>query len=571
MVPRAESQQGRGSSPDPTQQNEVSWHSSTTTTGQNSNQKDSRWMGWVEESIDFFTCDEDVGKRVLEKALSLRQTPTKPPGPPNLDYAVQHDQFLEALLQVQTSTPLITAEDLALIRPSLSMSSSQSFASSQTSSLHSRAGDLDDLQQAFAMSRPLKLHRRKSKGARVMEREEKPVGRGSSPRKIHPLGRADSPVTVNLEDLEKSNLPPPASYLHPKCCLQKDKGKGDPVGSKLCAQNAEECLAKLQQKMELLTSVTLGKDEKGKKGNAEMKRKNAKIAEETATFTETRSMIVLRMGFLSMQYGVLLRWDNRVSGKITMVVLRKLCHDSFYPKAKVTSSKPTVQATVQQPRPTHDVVFENHAILDRPHGLEVALFEPPFLVPQPREFAPALLTVVVECAKGLSSRLAWTVKLHLADKTEKVNMRWNPGTCMFEPLSEDVMEWQIPALAFWDMQLDVELYEQKRLTRRAHRRKIWMATMPLSLASLQARTPAESQHPVKIHLKVPSMPGASIVLSMSYQSDYAGWIFRELEARRSEEAKFNILMNPLPTRRVVTTARDEEQEYPMWDLLCCAC
>jgi hypothetical protein len=548
----------------------TSWYSSTT--GQDSSPKEANWIGWVEESIDFFTCDEEVGKRVLEKALSLHQAPVKPPGPPILDYAKQHDEFLESLLHEQTTSAKGITDDLTMIRPSLSMSSSQSFGSSQTSSLHSRVADIDDL-KAFSpgLMRPLKLHRRKTKNARVMERDEKPLTRGS-PRKVMPLmDRADSPVTVCLEDLEQADLPSPSSYLHPQCCLQKDKGKGDPVGSKLSASTADECLMKLQQKMELLTSVTLGKDEKGKKGNAEMKRKNAKISEETCTYTETRSMIVLRMGFLSMQYGVLLRWDNKVTGKITMVVLRKLCHDSFYPKGKVTTKAvETSQQQQQQPRPTHDVVFENHAILDRPHGLEVALFEPPFLVPQPQVFSPALLTVVVECAKGLSSRLAWTVKLHLADKTEKVHLRWNPGTGLFEPLSEDVMEWQIPALAFWDMQLDVELYEHKRLSRRAHRRKIWMATMPLSLASLQARTPIESEHPVKINLKVPHMPGASIVLSMSYQSDYAGWIFRELEARRTEEAKHTILMSPLPTRRIVTTA-DEEKDYPMmWDLFCCA-
>jgi hypothetical protein len=51
-----------------------------------------------------------------------------------------------------------------------------------------------------------------------------------------------------------------------------------------------------------------------------MKKRQGKVSEETAEYTETRAiMLELRLGFLSMQYGILLRWDAR-SGKIVLVI-----------------------------------------------------------------------------------------------------------------------------------------------------------------------------------------------------------------------------------------------------------
>jgi hypothetical protein len=85
-------------------------------------------------------------------------------------------------------------------------------------------------------------------------------------------------------------------------------------------------MEKLRQKMKLLIEVALGEDSKGPAG---MKTRQAKVSEVTAEYTETRAMIELRLGLLSMQYGILLSWDSR-SGKIVFMVLRKICHDYFY-------------------------------------------------------------------------------------------------------------------------------------------------------------------------------------------------------------------------------------------------
>jgi hypothetical protein len=125
--------------------------------------------------------------------------------------------------------------------------------------------------------------------------------------------RSDS---FNFEDIEAKEHPDPAAMVHPDCRLQKDKGRGEPLGRAISAEGQEGCLEKLRQKMKLLIEVSLGEDSKGPAG---MKKRQAKVSEETAEYIETRSMIELRLGFLSMQYGILLRWDAR-SGKIVLVV-----------------------------------------------------------------------------------------------------------------------------------------------------------------------------------------------------------------------------------------------------------
>lgn len=53
-------------------------------------------------------------------------------------------------------------------------------------------------------------------------------------------------------------------------------------------------------------------------------------------------MIELQLGFLSMQYGLLLRWDAYRTGQIVFVCLRKMCHDSFYTKIR---SPPRISTT----------------------------------------------------------------------------------------------------------------------------------------------------------------------------------------------------------------------------------
>mmetsp|Transcript_1353 Transcript_1353/g.2048 ORF Transcript_1353/g.2048 Transcript_1353/m.2048 type:complete len:261 (-) Transcript_1353:79-861(-) len=113
-----------------------------------------------------------------------------------------------------------------------------------------------------------------------------------------------------------------AFFLDRKCCLQKDQGKGQVVGTNVCARGKDQCLKKILQKLEVLTKFA--------KDSASVNRRKARVAAETPEYLETRSMIDARIGFLTMTYGVLLRWNR--NGKIIFIVFRKMCHDSFYTK-----------------------------------------------------------------------------------------------------------------------------------------------------------------------------------------------------------------------------------------------
>jgi hypothetical protein len=163
------------------------------------------------------------------------------------------------------------------------------------------------------------------------------------------------------------------------CLLQKDKGKGQPTGNAISVEGRELTLEKLRQKMELLCQVALSshintqqdipstitstsssfndsspppspikpsspkRKTKKKRGSgvAEMKRMKAIVTDISDQYVETRSMLELRMGFLSMKYGILLRWDvtaalsamssSEVEAEplIDLVVLRKMCSESF--------------------------------------------------------------------------------------------------------------------------------------------------------------------------------------------------------------------------------------------------
>mmetsp|Transcript_16718 Transcript_16718/g.25257 ORF Transcript_16718/g.25257 Transcript_16718/m.25257 type:complete len:259 (+) Transcript_16718:182-958(+) len=114
----------------------------------------------------------------------------------------------------------------------------------------------------------------------------------------------------------------PSSFLDQHCCLQKDQGKGQSIGSNICARGKNQCLHKIRQKLDVMTKFA--------NGSASVNRRDARVTAETPDFIETRSMIDARLGFLSITYGLLLRWGR--NGKISFIVLRKMCHDSFYAK-----------------------------------------------------------------------------------------------------------------------------------------------------------------------------------------------------------------------------------------------
>lgn len=128
------------------------------------------------------------------------------------------------------------------------------------------------------------------------------------------------------------------SFLHSQCILQKDSGKGVDPGSSITAKGKEIAMAKLIEKMDLLAEV----EQEGSFSNAVLTRvpaKNMTAARREVNFDnsdpctkegfiETRSMLAVKMGFMSLKYGIIVHW-NEATGLAELIVLRKMCSDSF--------------------------------------------------------------------------------------------------------------------------------------------------------------------------------------------------------------------------------------------------
>jgi hypothetical protein len=203
----------------------------------------------------------------------------------------------------------------------------------------------------------------------------------------------------------------PHEYLHPHCRIQKDKGKGDPIGSKICGKTAETTLSKLRAKMLLLTEHCCqtgsghSSSSSSNSNNNNMKRRPALVSKwsvDHGGVCETRSILTLKMGFLSMTYGILLRWDVTRSHQITLVVLRKNCHESFY-KVSMPSAH------------TNSGSFSS---LWFPPTVAERRAAPPL---SPRRRSETRVTVLY--ATGLNTKTKhhnWTVQMNVGDETEHV-------------------------------------------------------------------------------------------------------------------------------------------------------
>jgi hypothetical protein len=173
------------------------------------------------------------------------------------------------------------------------------------------------------------------------------------------VGDKKNLLTVNTSSRRRSltikskmNSNDPSVFFHQDCILQKEMGsdtqkaklgfgltkaKSKNCGGAPSATGREETLLKLQQKLSMLGDI-----ESGKYGMAaEMLRSDAVAFAIQAdsdcssnkkktclTKVETRSILTLRMGFVSMSYGILLQW-NCGTGLVELIVLRKMCRDDF--------------------------------------------------------------------------------------------------------------------------------------------------------------------------------------------------------------------------------------------------
>lgn len=122
-----------------------------------------------------------------------------------------------------------------------------------------------------------------------------------------------------------------SSFLHSNCRLQKDKGKGVAPGNAIVALGRHDAMKKLGEKIDLLVNM----EQDGSWTNAALKRVPARIMardpkelEDNINIVESRSMIGIKVGFVSIRYGILIHW-NVLSGQADFILLRKMCNDSF--------------------------------------------------------------------------------------------------------------------------------------------------------------------------------------------------------------------------------------------------
>jgi len=140
------------------------------------------------------------------------------------------------------------------------------------------------------------------------------------------------PFSEELSSCASSNYTDSASsFLHSNCRLQKDKGKGVSLGNAIVARGRYDAMKKLGEKIDLLVEM----EQDGSWTNAALKRVPARImardpkkVEENINIVESRSMIGVKMGFVSIRYGLLIHW-NVLSGQAELILLRKMCNDSF--------------------------------------------------------------------------------------------------------------------------------------------------------------------------------------------------------------------------------------------------
>lgn len=67
-------------------------------------------------------------------------------------------------------------------------------------------------------------------------------------------------------------------------------------------------------------------------------------ADKRKTLVETRSLLTIRMGFVSMSYGILLQWDYD-SRLVELIILRKLAREDFLDGNEDTTDSSTAAAT----------------------------------------------------------------------------------------------------------------------------------------------------------------------------------------------------------------------------------
>jgi hypothetical protein len=578
------------------------------------------WIDWLDSGMEFFGCgittpgdvmsseDENSSSRYghgyanslqdLQREQDILARKKRHQELLERDYAQLHEDFFDSLLKEEGDQMLasVAAATMSLQRTesgsvSVNAKSSSSFDAGSVASSASETNRTVDAQNSGDSSGHTRTstksgpsvsstrticNRRGSVGKNsrsisnsttfeVYDEEVDPAtssknAKSAASSSSSTAGKQSSSSILCIRDImAKTELESPALYLHTKCKLQKDKGRGDRLGSSISARGRESTLSKLRDKMKLIVEVSgelqaasfqnkdlasvpppstsNGNTPSGygngfKAMSAGMKRRRAKIssieqcescmdgAEDGSYMIETRSMIELQLGFLSMQYGLLLRWDAYRTGQVVFVCLRKMCHDSFYTKIRsppvvVTTTSTTrslaskstrgdsstgYPKSTKKQRPLQPLKNENdlgkpprmvgatkkhaaapplvvrspkggnHAIYQRASGAtEVVLVDAPYRVPHPEVFAPSILSLDVHRLTGLDPKSRWTLIMTFDGDTEIAHLKYNYRERVFETTRTDPCKWEISMMPYgqtissFDVStgLEIRLFEQR--------------------------------------------------------------------------------------------------------------
>jgi len=211
-------------------------------------------------------------------------------------------------------------------------------------------------QRSYALPLLFRLFRRRNKVA--SDKKNSPSRSSSSLASSHYSSHysVSTPSNEELSSCASSNYgTKSSSFLHRQCRLQKDNGRGMSPGKAIVAHGRQDAMNKLGNKIDALVEMEQDRNWK----SASLTRVPAKIMTlkkmEYNNVVETRSMVGVKFGFVSIKYGVLIHW-NTDSGQAVLILLRKMCFDNFLKDQNGTPDRVSWKKQIRRRRFSNDDV-----------------------------------------------------------------------------------------------------------------------------------------------------------------------------------------------------------------------
>ena len=326
--------------------------------GQGEDGKDEKsWWTWMEKNIG----SEELGMlspQILCNRSSVNNVAEKKEDRfPGFDFAAMHAMLIESLLDEQQPTenqgdPQLSPNSSYVDSDAdLFLSDSEPVPNNRDPVLQVKS-DVSNSSTSSFFKRPKKNKRKRLRS----KKETAPILLSLPPE--NDVGNKTNFSSIESSVSISSNstfLPSPGSFLAPHCRLQKDKGNGFEPGTAITCFGKEASLEKLRTKTAIL-GQSVARDDKNSTGNdndtdtsfkrpwgvlkptarAEMRRGAVKLTKLNPP--ETRSILEVKMGFLSLKYGILLQW-SKTEGLVELVVMRKMVTGAFMDVEAVDFSK----------------------------------------------------------------------------------------------------------------------------------------------------------------------------------------------------------------------------------------